>query len=232
MIKIYPYENLGHKEISWLSARHHFSFSDYVNPERMSFGKLRVINDDIIKAGTGFGEHPHRDMEIITYVRKGAISHKDNKGNEGKTKAGDVQVMSAGTGIFHSEFNNEEIDTNLYQIWIEPQTNGVEPRWDAAEFPKQSNDNLQLLVSGRDEDKGKDALYIHQQASIYGGLISQGKTTEHQIKDQIYILISYGEVEIDGQKMKKGDGAEVTDIKSISITALNDSEILIIDVPK
>ena len=233
MIKIYPYEELGGMEISWLKAKYHFSFSNYNNPKRMGFGKLRVINDDIVRAGQGFAPHPHRDMEIITYVKKGAITHKDSNGNEGKTGAGNVQVMSAGTGIRHSEFNFENEDTYLYQIWIEPEEKGVAPRWDAAEFPSQpDNDNLQLLVSGRKEDSEKGALYIHQQASIYGGRIKEGNLIEHHIRNQIYLLVSNGNIEIEGQKLKEGDGAEITDKESISISAVKDSEVLIIDVPE
>jgi redox-sensitive bicupin YhaK (pirin superfamily) len=136
MIKIYPYDSLGHADHGWLNARHHFSFASYQNPDRMKFGLLRVINDDIIAANSGFATHPHQNMEIITYVRSGAITHKDSKGNEGRTGAGDIQVMSAGSGIEHSEYNLENEETNLYQIWIIPNKLGVKPRWDAKEFPK------------------------------------------------------------------------------------------------
>ena len=120
MIQPIFYDQLGQANFGWLAAKHHFSFGQYHDSQRMGFGKLRVINDDIIKPHSGFDTHPHRDMEIITYVRQGAISHKDSRGNSGRTEAGDVQVMSAGTGIFHSEHNHEDVDTNLYQIWIEP----------------------------------------------------------------------------------------------------------------
>ena len=146
MIKTYTFEQLGHANHGWLDARHHFSFANYYNPERMGFGALRVINDDIIKAGAGFDTHPHKDMEIITYVRKGAITHRDSRGNQGRTEAGDVQVMSAGTGIFHSEFNLESEDTNLYQIWIEPNKIGVQPRWDAREFPTEETEGVLTLL--------------------------------------------------------------------------------------
>ena len=141
------YHELGQAQHGWLEARHHFSFGQYYNPSRMGFGKLRVINDDIIKAGTGFNTHPHENMEIITYVREGAITHKDNHGNEGRTEAGDVQVMSAGTGIYHSEHNREAIDTHLYQIWIEPNKANVTPSWNAHRFPSSSTEGqLTLLV--------------------------------------------------------------------------------------
>lgn len=229
MIKIYPYEELGHADHGWLNARHHFSFASYYNPQRTGFGALKVINDDIIKAGTGFDPHPHKNMEIITYVRSGAITHRDNQGNEGKTSAGDVQVMSSGTGVFHSEYNLENEDTNIYQIWIEPKTKGIKPDWNSHHFPKEySKNNLSLLVSG----DGNAPLYIHQDTYIYAGSLSKGTTIEHSIKSQAYLLISEGELEVSGKKMKKGDGAEITNLNSITLHATLDSKILLIDVPK
>ena len=232
MIKIYPYKELGRMDISWLKAKYHFSFSRYYNPDRLGFGKLKVINDDIVKAHSGFDTHPHRDMEIITYVRKGAITHEDSEGNKGKTEAGDVQVMSAGSGIAHSEHNIEDEDTLLYQIWIEPHTENIKPAWSAAKFPKQLNDNsLPLLVSGRPEDETNDVLHINQFASKYGGRIKKGSTIEHSIKDQLYILLSEGTAEIEGELINKGDGCEVTEQKSINIKALEECEIVIIDTP-
>jgi len=229
MITHYPYEQLGRANHGWLDARHHFSFANYYNPERLSFGTLRVINDDIIKAGSGFATHPHKDMEIITYVRQGAITHKDNQGNEGRTEAGDVQVMSAGTGIFHSEHNRETEDTTLYQIWITPNTTGVEPRWDSHQFPTESvNQELQLLVSG----DGKAPLQIHQDAFIYAGNLKHGQNIEQSIVHQAYILLSSGSVEINGQLLNEGDGLEVSDVKRINIKALLDSQLLVLDVPE
>lgn len=232
MIKIYPYEELGGMNISWLNTKYHFSFYKYYDPDRIGFGKLKVINDDIVKAHSGFDTHPHRDMEIITYVRSGAITHKDSEGNEGRTEAGDVQVMSAGSGIYHSEHNLEDDDTTLYQIWIEPNVKGVQPSWDTAKFPKEcGGDHIPLLVSGREEDSDKNVLHINQDASIYGGRLSEGTTISHPIKNQIYILLSEGEAEIDGSKMKKGDGCEVINQDSVSIKALSEIEVVIIDVP-
>ena len=227
MIKVYPYENLGHANHGWLDARHHFSFARYYNPTRVQFGTLRVINDDVIKAGAGFDTHPHKDMEIITYVRKGAITHRDSEGNEGRTVAGDVQVMSAGTGVFHSEYNLESEDTNLYQIWIEPSKLSAKPSWSAREFPKTPvTDNLPLLVSG----DGRAPLTINQEAYIYAGRLNAGTQIEHNIIHQAYILASEGDLEINGQVMKKGDGAEVSQTDAITIKALSDAEILVLDV--
>ncbi len=233
MIKIYPYEQLGYANHGWLEARHHFSFAGYRNKERMNFGALRVINDDRIEAGQGFGTHPHENMEIITYVKKGAISHKDSLNNEGRTKAGDVQVMSAGTGVFHSEFNAENIDTELYQIWITPNEQNVHPRWKAKEFPKAPvASKLAVLVSGQAAHAGGDALFIHQDAAIYGGRMEKGASISQAIKHQAYILVSAGEISIGGEVLKKGDGAEITGESEFSITALSDSEVLVIDAPR
>lgn len=234
MITVYPYNRLGHADHGWLDARHHFSFADYYNNGRMQFGTLRVINDDRVAAGTGFGVHPHNDMEIITYVRAGAITHKDSIGNSGRTAAGDVQVMSAGTGVRHSEINNENEDTRLYQIWILPNRRNVVPRWEAREFPKSpvTQGPLPLLVSGRAEDADKGALFINQDAAIFGGRIPAGTTIEQPLKYQAYILASEGKFKVNGTPLNPGDGAEATGEKKLSITAETDAEILVIDVPK
>lgn len=233
MITVYPYASLGHADHGWLDARHHFSFAGYHNPERIGFGTLLVINDDTIAAGRGFGTHPHDNMEIITYVREGAITHKDSLGNEGRTEAGDVQVMSAGTGVAHSERNAESTATRLYQIWIEPNQRNVKPRWETQQFPKAPvTEHLHLLVSGRKEDTDSGALFIHQEAAIYGGVLKQGATLTHPITHQAYILASRGSIRLNDTIMQQGDGAEVTDLRSISIHADTDAEVLVIDVPE
>ncbi len=229
MLTHYPYKQLGHANHGWLDARHHFSFSSYQNPSRTGFGTLRVINDDIIKAGSGFDTHPHKDMEIITYVREGAITHRDSNGNVGRTKAGDVQVMSAGSGVFHSEFNLESEDTNIFQIWIEPNRLNVEPRWDSHQFPTEAtNDSLIPLVAG-DETA---PLFIHQDASIHAGYLTEGTQLRHPIKHQAYILVSEGALMLDDITAHKGDGLEATNVSSITIKALSDAKILVIDVPE
>lgn len=239
-LTLYPYMTLGHANHGWLDARHHFSFARYWNPERIEFGTLRVINDDKIMAGAGFPPHGHDNMEIITYVRSGAITHRDSMGNEGVTRAGDVQVMSAGSGITHSEFNREKADTTLYQIWITPNKEDVAPRWEARQFPTDSRTNqLALLVSGQLEHEGQGALFIHQDAAIYGGRIAAGTRITQNLKHQGYILASYGtfDVEIAGNsenkiRMTKGDGAEIVGTKTVVISAAEESEILVIDVPE
>ena len=233
-MNLYPYEDLGHANLGWLDTRHHFSFGQYFNPKRMGFGALRVINDDVIKPGSGFDMHPHRNMEIITFVRHGAITHRDSRGNKGRTEAGDVQVMSAGSGIFHSEFNLESEDTVIFQIWIEPKEKNIQPRWEAARFSgrRAADGKLPLLVSGRAEDEGKGAIYIHQDASIHGGMLAEGQSITQPVHGQAYLVISAGTVEIDGHVMKKGAGMEIMNIPSVTIKARNDAEIILIDVPK
>lgn len=232
MITVYPYEKLGHADHGWLDARHHFSFARYWNPDRVEFGALRVVNDDRIEAGKGFGAHPHDNMEIITYVRKGAITHRDSMNNEGRTAAGDVQVMSAGKGVFHSEYNSEPEDTTLYQIWIEPNQRDVTPRWDQREFPKEPvKDSLPVLVSGQPEHNDTEALVIHQDAAIYGGTLAKGTRIAQGIKHQAYVLVSVGKITLNGQRMKQGDGAEVVHEKTLQMTADTDAEVLVIDVP-
>jgi quercetin 2,3-dioxygenase len=229
MITPYPYANLGHANHGWLDARHHFSFASYRNPQRQQFGVLRVINDDVIKAGAGFDTHPHKNMEIITYVRQGAITHRDSNGNVGRTVAGDVQVMSAGTGVSHSEFNLENEDTNIFQIWIEPNQQEVKPRWDSHEFPKTpTGEELMLLVSG----DGDAPLSINQDALIYAGHLVEGTELTHPVKHQAYVLVSEGSLELEGHLMNKGDGLEVAELSSINIKALTDTRLLVIDVPK
>ncbi|MFT6910491.1 MAG: redox-sensitive bicupin YhaK (pirin superfamily) [Oleiphilaceae bacterium] len=229
MITHYPYENLGHANHGWLDARHHFSFAGYQDPQRMQFGVLRVINDDVIKAGAGFDTHPHRNMEIITYVKAGAITHRDSHGNVGRTVAGDVQVMSAGTGVYHSEFNLESEETNIFQIWIEPNQLEVKPQWDSHNFPKEPTvDSLMLMVSG----DGDAPLSIHQDAYIYAGNLCEGTELTHPIKHQVYVLVSEGVLELDGRLLNSGDGVEVSKLSSINLKALSNTKILVIDVPQ
>ena len=228
MITHHKYDDLGGANHGWLNARHHFSFASYRDPAKMSFGELLVINDDVIQPHTGFDTHSHADMEIITYVRRGAISHKDSRGNSGRTTAGNIQVMSAGTGISHSEFNNEDEETDIYQIWIMPKSRGIKPSWEAAEFPKTpSGDTLPLLVSG----DGLAPLSIHQDARIYAGTLAAGTGLTHHIEGKAYLLVSEGEITVDGYPAKRGDGLAISDQSQISLAASADSEILVIEVP-
>ena len=231
MIDIRPYGSLGQFSNDWLNARYHFSFSGYQDPNRAGVSVLKVINDDVVSPSGGFDMHPHRDMEIITYVRSGAISHEDNLGNQGRTEAGDVQVMSAGSGIVHAEYNREAEATNLYQIWIEPREKGVAPRWEQRAFPKTVSQNgLTLLVSGNQEDTKNGVLYIHQDAAIYGGRMAPGTVVSHEMRGQGYLLLANGNITIDGKSMKAGDGAAITMRQRLPIEANEESELLVIDV--
>ena len=233
MINIIKYNDLGCADHGWLKAKHHFSFASYQNPERVHFGPMRVINDDVVSPQKGFASHPHDNMEIITYVRKGAITHKDNMGNVGKTEAGDVQVMSAGTGVVHSEYNFENEDTNLYQIWIFPNKKDVKPRWDAKKFPKEPvKGKLKPLVTGFENDNDQ-TLKIYQDIEILAGNINQGDFVDQVItRNQAYVLCSKGKIKINGKEIEKGDGAEITEEKNVKIEALEDTEVLFIDLPK
>ena len=232
MIKHYPKKTLGHANHGWLKTKHHFSFAHYYNPARMGFGKLRVVNDDWVEPGMGFPSHPHRNMEIISFIRSGAITHQDSTGNKGITKQGEVQVMSAGTGIVHSEYNRTKEPLTFYQIWIETNKNNVMPRWESKKFPTEQSEELTLLVSGYTEDKNK-ALFINQETRIYGGKLKKGSIIEHDIKHQAYILASSGMFKVgDGTgsiTMDNGDGAEVTKSSFITLRASTDCEIIIID---
>ncbi|GLS92585.1 putative quercetin 2,3-dioxygenase [Psychromonas marina] len=237
MIKHIQHSQLGRGEHGWLSSRFHFSFANYYDPNRMGFGKLRVINDDLIKAGYGFDAHPHRNMEIITYVRSGEVSHQDSQGNKGVTKAGEVQVMSAGSGIVHSEYNLSLDPLVLYQIWIETEVNNVTPRWQTLPFTnKEQQNKLSLLVSGYQADQyNKQILSINQQARIFTGRLTKGSRVEHPLDHQAYLLAAEGQfIVADGVKdelLNKGDGAEVTAVKTIIIEAVSDCELLLIDTP-
>ena len=233
MLKVIHYDDLGKANLGWLKAHYHFSFSKYANRDRMGFGPIRVINDDIINPGTGFDLHEHKDMEIITYVRKGSIHHGDNLGNKGVTRTGDVQVMSAGSGIHHSEAADPNEETTLYQIWIKPQEQGITPHWEQAEVSKEPVTNkLNVLVSGFEGDKESGALYIHQQAAIFGGTLKAGtKLSQEFPTARLYVLISEGSVQINNSPLiHKGDGVEITEDRNLNIIAETDSEILVIAV--
>ena len=228
MLQHHKFENLGGANHGWLNSKHHFSFANYYDPEKLSHGELLVINDDRIAPHTGFDTHPHKDMEIITYVRKGAITHQDNKGNKGRTTAGNVQVMSAGTGIFHSEYNKEDEETNIYQIWIKPAEKGLSPNWDAAEFPKMPVTNsLQLLVSG----DGSAPLHINQDARIYAGRINKGDALQHAIAGKAYLLVAEGNLLVNELDAHKGDGVAINDEGSVTLKAETEAEVLVIEVP-
>jgi quercetin 2,3-dioxygenase len=230
MIEKRSFESLGHADHGWLNARHHFSFADYHDPARMSWGSLRVWNDDEIAANAGFPPHPHQNMEIITYVRSGAITHQDSMGNKGRTGAGDVQVMSAGTGVRHAEYNLEPETTRIFQIWIVPREQGGQPSWGAKPFPKgDRSGKFVTLASGFDGDD--EALPIRANARVLGATIKAGESVEHTVGDgrHAYLVPAVGAIEIDGQRFEARDGAALTGGQTVTIKALEDAEIVLVD---
>ncbi len=231
MIERRAFAELGSADHGWLKAKHHFSFADYYDPARMSHGALRVWNDDEIAPGTGFPPHGHANMEIITYVREGAISHKDNLGNSGRTEAGDVQVMSAGSGIRHSEYNHEAGRTRIFQIWIEPDQRGGEPTWGAKPFPKAEREgNFAVLASGLPADSG--ALRIRANARVLGVTLKAGQSAEYALGTQrrAYLVPAVGAVEANGVRIDTRDGAAIEDVEVLKVTALSDAEVVLVDV--
>ncbi|MEH3107385.1 MAG: pirin family protein [Sphingomonas fennica] len=230
MIDIRPFDSLGHADHGWLDARHHFSFAGYHDPKRMGWGALRVWNDDAIAPGAGFPPHPHRDMEIVTYVRSGAITHRDDLGNVGRTEAGDVQVMSAGTGITHSEYNLEGEETRIFQIWIQPTARGEAPGWGARPFPKGDRaGRFVTLASG--DPTADDALPIRANARVVAATLKAGETADYPLGAgrHAYLVPATGAVEIDGRRIATRDGAAITDLATIRVTALEDSELILVD---
>ena len=229
MIELRPFNTLGAANHGWLDAHHHFSFASYHDPARVHWGALRVWNDDTIQAGTGFPAHPHNDMEIITYVRTGAITHTDSMGNEGRTEAGDVQVMSAGSGVRHSEFNREDENTTLFQIWIIPDERGGEPHWGAAQFPKgDRSGKFVALASGHAND---DALPIRANARVLGATVKAGKSVTYTASADrhLYLVPATGKIRIEDVEANARDGVAITQKDSITITALEDSELVLVD---
>ncbi len=230
MIDIRPFATLGHADHGWLDARHHFSFANYHDPDRMGWGSIRVWNDDTIAAQSGFPPHPHRDMEIVTFVRSGAITHRDSLGHEGRTAAGDVQVMSAGTGITHAEMNREDEATTLFQIWIIPDRQGEQPGWGQRTFPKATREGgFEVLASG--DAEADDALPIRTDAKVAAATLAKGQSAvwttsgeRHQ-----YLVAPKGRVTVNGREAQPRDGIAVTGESEIVVEALDDAEIVLVD---
>ncbi|RIV88030.1 pirin family protein [Aurantiacibacter zhengii] len=230
MIEVRKFETLGAAKHGWLDARHHFSFAGYHDSSRVNWGNLRVWNDDTIAAKSGFPAHPHNDMEIITYVREGAITHRDSMGNEGRTEAGDVQVMSAGTGVTHSEMNFEDETTRLFQIWIIPDERGVEPGWGARPFPRNDRaGRFVTLASGFSEDAG--ALPIHTRARVLGATLRTGESVIYETSPErhLYLVPATGKIHIDDEVAEVRDGVAITGVARFKLTAIQDSEIVMVD---
>jgi len=230
MINLRPFKSLGGAHHGWLDAKHHFSFADYYDPDRMAWGALRVWNDDTIAPKSGFPPHGHADMEIITYVREGAISHQDSEGNKGRTVAGDVQVMSAGSGIRHAEYNLEDETTRIFQIWILPSSRGSKPSWGAKPFPKgDRTGRFVTLASGYETDV--EALPIRTEARVLGATLKAGQSTEYALGDSrhAYLVPATGKVEVNGVKAEARDGLAIKDEAVIRVTALEDTELVMVD---
>jgi redox-sensitive bicupin YhaK (pirin superfamily) len=223
----------GNANHGWLNAYHTFSFASYNNPDRNHFGVLRVLNDDTIAAGMGFGEHPHDNMEIITIPLEGDLAHKDSMGNSETIKNGDVQVMSAGTGIRHSEFNpNEDQQTKLLQIWLFPNKKNVEPRYQQITLiPEDRKNKLQQILSPNAEDSG---VWIHQDAWFHLGNFDANIETPYTIKKKgngLYVFVLKGDIIVNGQELNTRDGFGIWDIDSVNIKATSDAEFLLMEVP-
>ena len=230
MILHKPFDRLGGADHGWLKARHHFSFASYYDPENMNWGGLRVWNDDEIASRSGFPPHPHADMELITYVRDGAITHQDSLGNQGRTVAGDVQVMSAGTGVRHAEYNLEAETTRIFQIWIEPTERGGAPSWGARPFPKGDRAGRFVpLASGLPGDG--DALPIRTNARVLGATLKAGDQITYDLDPSrhAYLVPAVGSVEVNGVSLATRDGAAITGETAITIRALEDAELVMVD---
>lgn len=229
MIDVRRFDTLGGANHGWLNARHHFSFANYYDPSRMGWGRLRVWNDDEIAAKSGFPPHPHSDMEIITYVRTGAITHEDSMGNRGRTGAGDVQVMSAGTGVRHAEFNLEDEMTTLFQIWIETDRPGAQPSWGAMQFPKSDRSGrFTILASG---DAADGALTINADAKVLGATLKAGESLTYDLAPgrRAYLVPAVGAVEVNGTALNARDGAGIVDEATLTVTAKEDAELVMVD---
>jgi redox-sensitive bicupin YhaK (pirin superfamily) len=236
MIELRPFDRLGKSDHGWLKARFHFSFADYHDPARVHWGALRVWNNDRIAPNSGFPPHPHRDMEIVTYVIKGAITHQDHLGNQGRTEAGQIQVMSAGRGIQHAEYNKEPDETELFQIWIVPNRQGVAARWETVQFPRDARDGkLVPLASGRGH---AGAIPLHADGALFAGALKAGESIRQVLAGKpAYLVPARGRISVkagDGTELSANarDGVAIVDQEDIEITALEDAEIVLVETDK
>ncbi len=229
MIDVRPLATLGAAAHGWLDARHHFSFASYFDPSRMGWGTLRVWNDDRIAAQSGFPPHPHRDMEIITYVREGAITHEDSLGNRGRTEAGDVQVMSAGTGVRHAEWNEEPVDTRIFQIWIAPRRTGIAPSWGTRPFPRDARAGRFVPLASGLGDEG--ALAIEADARVLGATLAAGRAATHALAPGAwaYLVGTRGRFRVNGVEVAARDGVAIRDLDTLTVEAVEDSEIVLVE---
>ena len=221
----------GSADHGWLKAKHTFSFAEYRNPERVHFGDLRVINEDRIAPGKGFGTHPHQDMEIVTYIISGAIEHKDSMGNGTVIRAGEVQRMTAGTGVLHSEFNHsDEEELHLLQIWIFPEENGLKPGYEQTLFEREEKLNKLRLIGSRDGRDG--SVTIHQDVDLYGSVLESGRevTLDGTAERQVFVQVVSGDVVVNDQQLHAGDGLGVRHQDAVSVRAITDAEFLLFNL--
>jgi len=231
MMEVIRSETRGGADHGWLRAKHTFSFAEYYDPARIQFSDLRVINEDRIAPGKGFGTHPHRDMEIVTYVIDGAIEHKDSMGNGTVIEAGEVQRMTAGTGVLHSEFNHStEKELHLLQIWIFPERPNLAPGYEQTRFPREDKLNRLRLVGSRDGRDG--SVTIHQDVELYSSVLEAGRSVTHETGDdrRLFIQVVSGELEVNGEALSAGDGAQIEETSSITIAARTEAEFLLFDL--
>lgn len=231
MLNVIQSESRGSADHGWLRAKHTFSFAEYQNPERVEFGKVRVINEDRIAPGKGFATHPHRDMEIVTYVIEGAIAHKDSMGNGTVITAGEIQRMTAGTGVQHSEFNHsQEEELHLLQIWIYPEKNGLEPGYEQTRFSREEKLNRLRLVGSRDGRDG--SITIHQDVDLYASVLEAGNELSLQLRPnrKVFVQVVEGDIEVNGQRLSAGDGAQMEDERELRVAAVGESEFLVFDM--
>jgi quercetin 2,3-dioxygenase len=232
MLSIRRAEERGHAQHGWLDSFHSFSFADYQDPVHMGFGPLRVINEDRVRPGRGFGTHGHRDMEIISYVLEGALAHQDSIGNGSVIRPGDVQRMSAGTGVMHSEFNASDAEgVHFLQIWIEPSRRGIAPGYEEKRFEADSKRGRLRLVASPDGADG--SVTIHQDARLYASLLDGADRVEHEVADgrRIYVHVVRGEIEANGEKLASGDALKITGESRVTLGRARDAEILLFDLP-
>ena len=231
MIDIRPFAGLGHADHGWLDARHHFSFADYHDPARMGWGAIRVWNDDTIAAQSGFPPHSHGDMEIVTFVRSGAITHQDSLGNTGRTGAGDVQVMSAGTGITHAEYNLEGEKTTLFQIWITPDRRGELPSWGQRAFPTADRSGKWVTLAAGDTANDDAVLPIRADAKVLAARLGAGETLSYEADParHLYLVAPTGRITVNGLAANPRDGIAVTGETRLEIRAEDDAELVLVD---
>jgi redox-sensitive bicupin YhaK (pirin superfamily) len=231
MIQVRKSEERGHFDHGWLNTYHTFSFSEYYDPKHMSFRHLRVINEDFVAPADGFDTHPHENMEIITYIVEGELEHKDSMGNGSVIRPGDVQRMSAGTGVTHSEFNPSKSGrVHLLQIWIFPEKKGIKPSYEQKHFAPESRVNQLRLVASRDGAEG--SVTIHQDAKVFVSTLESGRQLEHSVGKgrAVWVQLIRGELDLNGTELHTGDGAAVTDESAVSLRASKESEFILFDL--